>query len=61
VSPWMVPRLIWIGDVVEKWAPLIEVEDSTLMLPMSSMVFGGDWGPSLGLIILGGLLSQMHF
>ena len=55
------PRLIWIGDVVEKWAPLIEVEDSTLMLPMSSMVFGGDWGPSLGLIILGGLLSQMHF
>ena len=28
LSPWMMPWLIWIGDVVEKWALLIKVEDS---------------------------------
>ena len=41
VSPWMVPQLIWMGVVVVKCAPRMEVVDSLYLLPTSAMASSG--------------------
>lgn len=41
VYPCVIPKLIWIGGVVVKRAPLNEVDDLAYMFPISLMAFGG--------------------
>ena len=41
---WMVPLLIWIGEVVLKWLPWEEVVEFMQMLPMfSTATLGLEW------------------
>ena len=41
MSPWIVPRLIFMGGVVPKWLPVNEVVKSLYMFPTISIASRG--------------------